>query len=170
MMHAALTRVSLVTEVDVPRPQPDQRYFEDPAHYGAELSRVVLHEATHYWQQLSSPWLLLLAAEDWERLLRFVQRGSADPAGPFRTEFGRVDPQAAFSVRDLVECTSRYWDVLNVGPHNLIDAEIDGGRTIDPDLRAGYESLVASGRFRSDDDGYSPATASLAMRMIGGSY
>lgn len=73
-MHATLNRVSLVTEIDIPYRRPDRRYFEDPAYCDVELSRANLHEATHYWQQLSSPGLLLLASEDWERLLRF-ERG-----------------------------------------------------------------------------------------------
>jgi hypothetical protein len=44
------------------------------------------------------------------------------------------------------------------------------GATLDPDLRSAYDSTVDEGLFRSSDDGYSPATVSLAMRAVGGSY
>ncbi|MGR0220088.1 hypothetical protein [Agromyces sp. ZXT2-6] len=169
-MHATLSRVSLVTEIDAPHRPPDRRYVEDPAHFDVELSRVLMHEATHYWQQLSSPALLILAGDDWQSLLRFRSTGSADGTTTLRPQFTTPHPAFGFSILDLVECLSRYWDILNTGPHDLVEAELAEGGQLSPELAAELEDARVNGLFRSDDDGFSFATVSLAMRIIGGSY
>jgi hypothetical protein len=169
-MRATLNRVSLVTEVDIPYRKPDRRYFEDPAHFDVELSRALLHEATHYWQQLASAGLLVLAGEDWKRLLKFERSGIVDNQAPLRAAFGARHATEGFSIQDLVECTSRYWEILNMGPHNLVEAELARGVILEPEVRAMYESTVAAGLFRTSSDGFTQDTVSLAMHVCGGSY
>ncbi|MHA7191938.1 hypothetical protein ACX80N_16760 [Arthrobacter sp. MDT2-16] len=169
-MHATLNRVSLVTEIDTPHVPPDLRYFHNPANFDSALSRVLFHEATHYWQQLSSLWLLLMATEDWVRLHYYHETGKLDGPTTIRSEYKRHDPSLGFSIHDLIECTSRYWDVQSVGPHNLIEAELARGRILSPDLQSEYEATIANGMFRAPNDDYSSATVSLAMRIVGGSY
>jgi hypothetical protein len=169
-MKATLNRVSLVTEVDAPYSDPDPRHFSHPAGFETELSRVLVHEATHYWQQLSQMFLLLVADEDWERLNTFRSQGRAEEPGVLRTALHKPHAVQGFSPQDLVESASRYWDVLSVGPHNLFESELASGVELDEETRELYESAMASGLFRSPDDGFSQVTVDLAMRVGAGSY
>lgn len=169
-MRATLNRVSLVTEVDAPHRAPDSRHFLDPAGYESAFSRVLLHEAVHYWQQLSQMFLLLLAEEDWKRLKRFDLFGEADPLGPLGEAFRTQRPPLNFSPHDLAEAAARYWDVLNLGPHRLVDLELTAGRSLDSKTRELYDKAVSLGLFRLPDDAFTSFSVEVAMRIVGGAY
>lgn len=169
-MNGRLNRISLVTEIDAPCPPPDPRYFSDPAGFETELSRVLMHEATHYWQQLSQMYLLFVADEDWERLNRFRFQGRVDEAGPLSKALRNPHEVLGFSAHDLSESACRYWDVLNIGPHNRVEAELAKGTELDAESRELYEASVAAGLFRGPDDGFTQYTLAIAMRVGAGSY
>jgi hypothetical protein len=169
-MNGRFNRVSLVTEIDAPRPPFDLRYFSNPAGFEPEMSRVLLHEATHYWQQLSQMYLLLVADEEWERLNRFRRGGQAAEPGPRLTALHKPDKVLRFSAHDLAESAGRYWDMMNIGPHNLVEAELAKGAELDDETRRMYEETVAAGMFRTSDDGYTQYTLMIAMRASAGAY
>jgi hypothetical protein len=112
-MNGRFNRVSLVTEIDAPWSPYDPRYFFNPAGFEPEMSRVLMHEATHYWQQLSQMYLLLVADEEWGRLNRFRLEGRAVEPGPLSTALRTPHKGVGFSAHDLAESASRYWDILN---------------------------------------------------------
>jgi len=169
-MRATLNRVSLVTEIDVPHLPPDPRYFTHLHSFNTQISRVIFHEATHYWQQLSQTFMLMVAAEDWGRLQRFRDGGDAEAAGPLNSILRRPHPNFGYSANDLAESASRYWDILNVGPHNLVESDLATGVVMDDETRDLYDRASFAGLFRSSDDGFSQLTVEIAMRISGGSY
>lgn len=170
MTSATLNRVSLVTEVDSEYCDPDVRHFLDPAHHDPGLSRVLIHEAVHYWQQLSQMNLLAVAAEDWARLRVFRSTGSVPPPGPLRGAFRTPHAAVGFSAHDLAESAARYWDLLNVGPHNLVESALRAGQPVSDETRSDYDRLVAVGLFRSTDDGFSEQALGVAMKVVAGRY
>lgn len=169
-MKGSLNRVSLVTEIDAPFREPHPDYFLHPAGRDPDFSRVVFHEATHYWQQLSQTYLLMVAAEDWDRLQTFVETGRADEAGHLNRTFRKTYLEQGFSALDLAECASRYWDILNIGPHNLVESALANGVELNDETRRIYEATVKDGTFRLPNDGYTSFTVELAMRVVGGAY
>jgi hypothetical protein len=169
-MNGSLNRVSLVIEFDEPHRRPDPRHVLDPAGFESEIARVMLHEATHYWQQLSQTYLLLVAAEEWTRLKQFRATGQVPEAGPLAADLRTPDAGTGFSPRDLSECACRYWDIVNIGPHNLVEAELAKGTELTPETRASHEAAVQSGLFRLSDDGYTQDTIAVAMQVVGGAY
>jgi hypothetical protein len=169
-MNGRLNRVSLVIEIDAPYRPPDPRYVLNPAGFEPEMSRVLIHEGTHYWQQLSQMYLLLVAAEEWERLNRFRFDGQVVGPGPLTTALRNLHTVIGFSAHDLSESACRYWDVLNIGPHNLVEAELAKGTDLDGETRDFYEAAIGAGLFRGSDDAFTQYTIALAMRVVAGSY
>ncbi len=102
-----------------------QAFFEGPNHpdWGAVLPRQLYHESLHFWQLASSRHLQLLVAAEWERLLAFEREGTVPPRSGTREGFGRVGGDEPFSVRDLIECLARYWDVHTRGPTRILREE-----------------------------------------------
>lgn len=118
-----------------------------------------MHECFHCWQLFSSRWLLRLVEEEWLRALALGPDQIPLPAGPLRRSFGRVAPGEPFSVRDLVECMARFWDIHTRGPTRLLLEEHDdlGGRLSEIEafrnakLQGGYlweefDALMTEGR------------------------
>lgn len=169
-MRGSLNRLSLVTVIDAPFREPQPEYFLHPAGRDPELSRVIMHEATHYWQQLSETFLLMVAAEDWQRLQIFLRTGRVDGPDELNRRLRASDSTLGFSPLDLAECASRYWDILNLGPHNLVEAALADGAELDDETQRMYDAAVELGGFRMDDDGFTTVTVEVAMRVVGGAY
>lgn len=114
-------------------PRGLRRFFVAPndAAFGARVPRTVVHESLHAFQLAGSSWLQRMVAEEWERVLTLEHTGTAPPLGPLRTTFGRPAPGMPYSVRDLVECLARFWDLHVRGPDRIIEEEAlpdPGGR------------------------------------------
>lgn len=102
--------------------QPFFRSPNDPD-WGTVLPRQLYHESLHFWQLASSRHLQLLVVAEWERLLLFEREGTVPPRSGQRKAFGRVAADEPFSVRDLVECLARYWDVHTRSPTRILREE-----------------------------------------------
>lgn len=141
-----------------------RRFYIDPnsLDWGREVPRLLMHESLHAWQLASSHWLLRLVDEEWLRALALQPGRPPNPAGPLRRAYGRAADGEPFSVRDLVECLARFWDVHIRGPQTLLAEEGDefGGRLSEIDKRRRgevhgnyssieFEALMAEGREHS---------------------
>ena len=93
--------------------------------WGPDLPRWLYHESLHFWQLVSSSHLQQLVASEWDRVLAFEANGVPPPASPIRTSYARRGAGEPFSVRELVECLARFWDVMTRGSHRLIREEGD---------------------------------------------
>ncbi len=107
------------------QPNGPQRFFESPNHadFGTRVPRVLMHESLHMFQLAGSSWLQRLVAEEWSRVLVLERTGMAPPPGSLRSAFGRPQPGFPFSVRDLVECLARFWDMHMRGPDRVLEEE-----------------------------------------------
>lgn len=102
-----------------------QLFFErpnDPA-WGISLPRRLYHESLHFWQLASSRYLQMIVVGEWERLRRFELDGVVPPRSEQRRTLGRTIANEPFSVRDLIECLARFWDVHTRSPTRLIREE-----------------------------------------------
>lgn len=181
-------------DLDCPPPLRDPdgllRFFNEPnaPEWGRDVPRILMHECLHGWQLVSSRWLLDLVVEEWLRLQGW-QSGTPPPSpGPLRQAYGRAEQGQDFSVRDLVECLARFWDVHIRGPQRLLDEEGDnlgGLREIidarrDQEGHGGYASMefdalmtegrehaayAAPYRWLLDRAARAPAVADLAMPL-----
>ncbi|KIH77314.1 hypothetical protein SAMN05660860_02081 [Geoalkalibacter ferrihydriticus] len=125
--------------------QPFFQRPNDPA-WGIALPRQLYHESLHYWQLASSRHLQMIVVAEWERLLRFEKDGAVLPRSELRKSFGRAAADEPFSVRDLIECLARFWDVHTRSPTRLIREEGSdlGGRLREIDAirpQGSYASL-----------------------------
>ena len=102
-----------------------QRFFERPndSVWGTALPRRLYHESLHFWQLASSRYLQMIVVAEWQRLLKFERDGAVPPRSDERKTFGVTSADEPFSVRDLVECLARYWDVHTRSPSRLIREE-----------------------------------------------
>ena len=105
--------------------QPDglQRFFLTPNHadFGAAVPRILMHECLHVFQLAGSAWLQRMVAEEWQRVLAFEADGKAPPLGPLRTAWGQRAGDMPYSVRDIVECLARFWDIHIRDPRTILD-------------------------------------------------
>jgi hypothetical protein len=91
--------------------------------WGRQLCRVLYHETLHFWQLLSSGYLAVLVAAEWERLLHYEATGELMPAGQFLMDHSRPIGSDPFSTAELTECWARFWDVHTRSPARIIDEE-----------------------------------------------
>jgi hypothetical protein len=100
-------------------------FFVDPNDpvWGTTIPRVLYHETLHVWQFASSQYLRDMVAEEWGRVVALERDGVAPPPGPLRQGFGRPADGQAYSVRDIVECLARFWDVHTRSPMRLMAEE-----------------------------------------------
>lgn len=90
---------------------------------GTRVPRILMHESLHAFQLAGSHWLQQMVAEEWERVLTYEQTGQAQPPGQFRLQYGHPSKTVQLSVRDLVECLARFWDVHTRGPDRVLAEE-----------------------------------------------
>jgi hypothetical protein len=102
-------------------------FFRAPNHarWGPTLPRHLYHESLHFWQLISSRYLQLLVVQEWERLGAFEDEGKLSLSTAWQVGFGTVASGEPFSVRDLVECLARFWDVHTRGATSLVREEAD---------------------------------------------
>jgi len=134
-----------------------QPFFEAPnaPEWGAALPRWLYHECLHFWQLASSRYLQLIVVAEWERVFAF-ERDRALPRGA-RYAYGSVGAGEPFSVRDLVECLARFWDVHTRGATRILceeDNDLDGRLALIDAVRyeGGYSSEEFDGVMRSGRD------------------
>lgn len=146
--------LSGVAAIDLPCPPAMlarnglSRFFNEPnaEDWGSEAPRILMHECLHVWQLVGSRWLLAMVAEEWGRLQDWQPGAPPSSPGPLRQAYGRPDHGQLFSVRDLVECLARFWDVHIRGPQRLLDEEGD-------DL-GGLRAMIAARRDQEGHGGY----------------
>jgi hypothetical protein len=99
-------------------------FFEKPndPSWGGALGRVLYHESIHFWQLLSSGYLANALAGEWVNLEMYERSGRISPSDP-SLPLDRTRESDPFSVRELVECWARYWDVHTRSPATLIDED-----------------------------------------------
>jgi hypothetical protein len=156
-----LTHVSLLIDLDSEWWLPNLKTYSDTATYLPRRSRRLVHESVHYWHQLVHGHLLLVAAEDWARLLSSEQ-GGTDHRTPTRSDFGRPGGAYGLSTRDLTEAAARVWDVLVLGADAVLRSAV-------ADLPSGGRSDDLAGRIRraARDGGTTSEGTDLAMRVSG---
>lgn len=166
----AFLPAALTIDVEEGSPETAARALWSTSPENMYSSRIVFHEAVHYWQQFSQSFLLRLAEEDWQRLIEYERSGQRYGPGSIRREFYREEPDLGFSARDIHECLARFWEVVAFGPNRIMNEQwVSGRSSFHPDFvtanrpssfRQEFESLVAWG-----------STDFLqAMTMIGGEY
>lgn len=132
-------------------------------------SRMLFHEAVHYWQQLSQGFLIKLAAEEWAQLLAFEDRGELSGPGPVRREFERQGPGTGYSARHLHESLARYWEIMAFGPAEIIRHEWQLDRSAaHRDFQEAWKRMRRSYGAPEDASGF--VDLHTAMMMIGGEY
>lgn len=98
--------------------------------WGRRLCRVLYHEALHFWQFLSSPYLIEVVGRLWQQLENFEARGQlAAPEALWDEEDGQA--ATPFTTYEIVECWARFWDVHTRNPLTIIaeeDIATDGSK------------------------------------------
>ena len=90
--------------------------------WGRRLSRVLYHEALHFWQFVNSPYLIGVVSRYWGKLLHY------EATGELLLEDSLWNDQKAcsserFSNYELVECWARFWEVHTRNPIEIIRDE-----------------------------------------------
>ena len=167
-MRARFWPSSLLIEVQGEACTLDASAFA-PGRWVAVEHRALFHEAVHYWQQISQSFLVGLAAENWERLLVYEQRGEVTRPGPVSAEFNRVNSTLEASAKDLHECLARFWDVIAVGPRRVVEMEWETRRAEAlPDVVKLYRMNRAG--TTDDADTWGEEDFNFAMIMVAGDY
>jgi hypothetical protein len=98
-------------------------FFEAPnaPQWGLLLPRWLYHECLHFWQLASSRYLQLIVVAEWERVAAFERDGTVPPSVSY--PYGQAASGEPFSVRDLVECLARFWDVHTRGATRILREE-----------------------------------------------
>jgi hypothetical protein len=125
-------------------PEGLRPFFRSPnsSAWGTTLPRWLYHETLHFWQLSSSDYLQSLVLDEWQRLLAFERDGVPPPLSAKRQNFGKVVADEPFSVRDLIECTARFWDVHTRSPTQILREE---GNDLGGQLRQIDEYREANG-------------------------
>lgn len=167
-MRATFCRASLLVHVDG-EPQESDSTALSPGRNSPARSRILFHEAVHYWQQLSQGFLVMLADEEWARVRAYEKNGKVSAPGPVRREFERVEPAVGYSARHLHECLARYWEIMAFGPAQVTRLDWETDRTAaHPDFQKAWKQ--ARRRFGRREDASGMPDLFTAMLMIGGEY
>ncbi|UCC79171.1 MAG: hypothetical protein JSW64_12985 [Candidatus Zixiibacteriota bacterium] len=100
-------------------------FWDDPNNdaWGTDLSRYLTHETIHFWQLLSSSYLLERLLSEWMIFSIYRDTGEVvdDPVEmPAINECKADDPFSAF---ELMECWARFWDIHTRSPAAIIEEE-----------------------------------------------
>jgi hypothetical protein len=90
--------------------------------WGKQLSRVLYHESLHFWQFLSSPYLIRIVGRLWNQLLHYEATGELSLEDSLWQD-QETRSSKAFSNYELVESWARYWDVHTRNPIEIISEE-----------------------------------------------
>lgn len=100
-------------------------FWEDPNNdaWGHDLSRYLMHETIHFWQLLTSDYLLRRLMSEWTIFSTYRDTGKVfkDPADlPAINSCAAGDPFSAF---ELMESWARFWDIHTRSPAVIIEEE-----------------------------------------------
>jgi hypothetical protein len=141
-VNASFRAVSLLIDTRGQDWEIDRDVLWTPGLSGTRQARMIVHEAIHYWQQLSQGFVVRLAQEQWDRLVEFETSGCDSGPGSLAEEFDRRVPGVDLSARDLHEGLARFWDVMAFGPSQVLDLEWSKpDRLANPDLVELYEEM-----------------------------
>jgi hypothetical protein len=107
------------------RELPNLPFWENPNSdlWGHSICRSLYHETFHFWQFISSGYIARLVEEEWSRFLSFEQSGEIEPISSEAMKY--IDKKGRpFSVKELVECWARFWDVHTRSPVEILRQEI----------------------------------------------
>jgi hypothetical protein len=161
-----------ITVGSAERLAPTVQVLLEPARYAPRVSRLIFHEAIHFWQHVGSGYLAAIAAEEWARLKAFERQGQSAAPGPRRVAFVSRVSQSGFSARDLHEALARFWDVHVIGPALLLELEFaDPARQFPGEFVAEYWRLKREGKIvHPVTRGYSGIAYQMAMQAAAGNY
>jgi hypothetical protein len=166
------TFVPVALTIDFPEGRPETAAQALWTSGSADLysSRVLFHEAIHYWQLFSQSFLLRLVAEDWHRLIEYERTGQRTVYGSIRQEFHRQEPALGFSASELHECLARFWEIVAFGPNRVMrDQWLSGRAVFHPDFITANRPAA----FQRLSEGAGPwghVDFVEAMMMVGGEY
>jgi hypothetical protein len=158
MAIPAANRIDLLSwhiSVDHPWEAETEDHWRNPSTH--VVMREILHESVHFWQAVSTPYLLRLsvgAFRDFLRLRDHAARQSRDgrpvPVDTLKLEDNRYYflqlhrlhfAYGELSAGDLVEGLARYWDVHLCGARAALERLQAEGKISDDDIRAGEKRL-----------------------------
>lgn len=154
--------VSMLIDLDYEAWAPSPAAYTRTSEYFPKRSRALVHESIHYWQQLSHGYLLRLAAEDWERMLEWEQRGGRAAVGPCRAHYYEPEGRHGFSAYQLSESFARFWEVLRAGPAKVLGDAIEEARK-----QGRAREVDAEWREAARPEALSDRTFDLAMDAAG---
>jgi hypothetical protein len=161
--------VSLVIDIRGDVEKLDGDVLWRPGRSGKRTSRIIFHEAIHYWQQMSQSYLVRLSEERWERLIAFERSDRDRGPGPLAKEFDRRLPAVGASPRELHEGLARFWDTIAFGPDKVLEFEWS-----EPDRLANPELVDLHERMRGGAPAPSGAWSGVdfiwAMSLGAGNY
>ena len=147
-MSGAFDPLSLVIDLNADFFAFHSIYALIPRAFERPILRVFSHELVHFWQTLSSGFLMNVALQEWDHV-QAIDSGSREPGDLSRNtlirSFNEVEPNAGFSVWHLHEALCRYWDIHMLGPQNVLsnnpplaraNADLDKLLVIPPAIRA----------------------------------
>jgi hypothetical protein len=117
-----LSRVSLAIDLDYDYVPFSEFYITAPRMVGTRLAREYIHEVLHFWQVFSSGFIANLALEEWGVLQDF-EAGHALTWAAMADSYIAVDNRVGFSVHDLTESVTRFWDAHICNPVYLLREE-----------------------------------------------
>jgi hypothetical protein len=119
----AFDRLSLVIDLNADLFAFHPIYALIPGAFERPILRVFSHELLHFWQTLSSGFLMNVALQEWDHV-QAIDSGSGESRDLSRNTlirgFSDVEPDAGFSAWHLHEALCRYWDIHILGPQNVL--------------------------------------------------
>ena len=100
-------------------------FWEEPNNdaWGSDLSRYVMHETIHFWQLLSSSYLLDRLATEWLSFKTYRDTGELMANFADQPPLGEHIADDPFSAEELMECWARFWDIHSRSPAVIIEEE-----------------------------------------------
>ncbi len=167
---ARFSQLALSIEIDDEYWDPHSLVLRAPQKIEPKKSRVIFHEAVHFWQQCSQTFLAQIADENWSRLKTYEETGEIRPPGPSTIEYTCHIQGHGFSARDLQEGLARFWDVHVISPITLMDIEIEDSKRCIPKPAANEYRRIKRIASAIDPSGYPAAIYDLAMDFTAGNY
>ncbi|MCX6305817.1 MAG: hypothetical protein NT040_12710 [Bacteroidetes bacterium] len=122
-MDNRFDRQSFSIGIDAGHVPFDILFIQAPAAFLEDFPflQYYIHELLHFWQTLSSGYLMNLALGEWINLNKFEKTGIAVNDVGLMEQFTRPDPKLGFSVADLSESLCRFWELHILNPEQLIN-------------------------------------------------
>lgn len=100
-------------------------FWKEPnnAAWGHALSRYLMHETIHFWQLLSSGYLLKRLMSEWMTLSMYRETGKVFEDPTPLPPISECPAGGPFSALELMECWARFWDIHSRSPAMIIEEE-----------------------------------------------